>query len=154
ILILLAGFVGAPIAAHLLGHGPDDQFSIAAVNINTLLPVGPWTHVATEHGSTLFILGGDSQLGRDEFLRLLSGTQVSMEVAIGATVLSMLIGVLCGAIAGYFGGWLDTGISRVTDIAMAFPLLLFIIALSSTAGPRLDSITFGGTFQQGVVTLV
>jgi peptide/nickel transport system permease protein len=154
IIILLAGFVGAPIAAHLLGHGPDDQFSIAALNLNTLLPVGPWTHVATQHGSTLFVLGGDSQLGRDEFLRLLYGTQVSMEVAIGATALSMLIGVLCGAMAGYFGGWLDTGISRLTDIVMAFPILLFIIAVASTVGPRLNSLTLGGAFQPGVVTLV
>jgi ABC-type dipeptide/oligopeptide/nickel transport system permease subunit len=154
IFVLIAGFIGAPIAAHLLGHGPDDQFSIGAINLNTLLPVGPWSHVPTGHGTTLFILGGDSQLGRDEFLRLLYGTQVSMEVAIGATVLSMILGVLSGAMAGYFGGYLDTGISRLTDVVMAFPILLFIIALASTVGPRLDSITLGGAFQQGVVTLV
>jgi len=153
IFVLLAGFVGAPIAAHLLGHGPDDQFSIGGLNLETLLPVGPWSHVPTEHGSTLFILGADSQLGRDEFLRLLYGTQVSMEVAIGATALTMLVGVLMGAMAGYFGGYLDTGISRITDIVMAFPILLFTIALASTAGPRLDSITLG-VFQPGVITLV
>jgi ABC-type dipeptide/oligopeptide/nickel transport system permease subunit len=153
VFIVLAGFVGAPVAKHLLGHGPDDQFSIGALNLNTLLPVGPWTHVPTEHGSTLFILGADSQLGRDEFLRLLYGTQVSLEVAVGATVLTMIIGVLMGAIAGYFGGWLDTIISRLTDVVMAFPILLFVIALASTAGPRLDAITLG-IFQQGVITLV
>jgi peptide/nickel transport system permease protein len=126
-----------------------------------LLPVGPWTHVglapytgATGHfGSTLFVLGGDSQLGRDEFLRLLYGTQVSMEVAVGATLLSMFIGVLMGSIGGYFGGWIDTIVSRLTDITMAFPILLFIIALASTAGPRLDGITLG-IFERGVVTLI
>jgi ABC-type dipeptide/oligopeptide/nickel transport system permease subunit len=161
ILILLAGFVGAPLAQHFLGHSPDDQFA-NGLNSDTLLPVGPWTHVslipyagaAGHFGSTLFILGGDSQLGRDEFLRLLYGTQVSMEVAIGATVLSMVIGVLMGAIGGYFGGWMDTIVSRLTDITMAFPILLFIIALASTAGPRLDGITFGGLFEKGVITLV
>ena len=109
---------------------------------------------ATGHfGTTLFILGGDSQLGRDEFLRLLYGAQVSLEVAVGATILSMFVGVLMGAIAGYFGGWIDTIISRLTDITMAFPILLFIIALASTAGPRLDNITLG-IFGNGVVTLV
>src|SRR5205814_6300910 len=101
VLILVAGFVGAPIAEHFLGHGPDDLFGFGT-DPNSQLPVGPLTHVshapypgATGHfGSSLFILGGDSQLGRDEFLRLLYGTQVSMEVAVGATVLSMVVGVL------------------------------------------------------------
>ncbi len=160
VLILIAGFIGAPIARHFLGHGPDDLFGFGT-DPKTLLPVGPWTHVslapysgATGHfGSTLFVLGGDSQLGRDEFLRLLYGTQVSMEVAVGATLLSMFVGVLMGSIGGYFGGWIDTIVSRLTDITMAFPILLFIIALASTAGPRLDGITLG-IFQRGVITLV
>jgi len=159
ILVLLAGFVGAPIAAHLLGHGPGDQFA-GGTDAQTFLPVNPWSHIsaapytgAVGFGKTLFILGGDGQLGRDEFLRLLYGTQVSLEVAIGATLLSMFVGVLMGSIAGYFGGWIDTIVSRLTDITMAFPILLFIIALASTAGPRLDGITLG-IFQKGVITLV
>jgi ABC-type dipeptide/oligopeptide/nickel transport system permease subunit len=157
---LIVGFIGAPIAAKLLGHGPGDQFR-GGLDEKTLLPVGPLTRVSLapyegatgDFGSTLFILGGDSQLGRDEFLRLLYGTQVSLEVAIGATLLSMFVGVLMGSIAGYFGGWIDTIVSRLTDITMAFPLLLFIIALASTAGARLDGITLG-IFEEGVITLV
>jgi peptide/nickel transport system permease protein len=158
IIILIAGFIGAPVAAALLGHGPGDLFE-NGVNAKTFLPVGPWTHISyidihtNVHHSTLLILGGDSQLGRDEFLRLMYGTQVSLEVAIGATVLSIFVGVLMGAVAGYFGGWIDTIISRLTDITMAFPILLFIIALASTAGPRLDGITLG-IFSRGVMTLV
>jgi hypothetical protein len=156
--VILAGFVGAPVAQHFLGHGPGDLFTFGT-DPKTFLPVNPWTHVslapysgASGHfGSTLFILGGDSQLGRDEFLRLLYGTQVSLEVAVGATLLSMFVGVLMGSIAGYFGGWIDTIVSRLTDITMAFPLLLFIIALASTAGPRLDGITLGGIFEKGVI---
>ena len=61
----------------------------------------------------------------------------------------MVVGVLMGAIAGYFGGWMDTIVSRLTEIAMAFPILLFIIALASTAGDRLDKITLGGFFSPG-----
>jgi len=57
-----------------------------------------------------------------------------------------------GSIAGYFRGWIDTIISRVTEITMAFPVLLFVIALAATVGPRLDKITFG-VFGEGVVTL-
>jgi len=161
VFVILAGFVGAPVAQHFLGHGPGDLFTFGT-DPKTFLPVNPWTQVslapysgASGHfGSTLFILGGDSQLGRDEFLRLLYGTQVSLEVAVGATLLSMFVGVLMGSIAGYFGGWIDTIVSRLTDITMAFPLLLFIIALASTAGPRLDGITLGGIFEKGVITLV
>ena len=55
----------------------------------------------------------------------------------------MIIGVILGSIAGYFGGWIDTVISRVTEITMAFPVLLFVIALAATVGPRLNDITFG-----------
>jgi peptide/nickel transport system permease protein len=158
VFIVLAGFVGAPIAASILGHGPGDLFALG-VDPKTFLPVGPLTHVPYQdintgvHHVTFFVLGGDSQLGRDEFLRLLYGTQVSLEVAVGATLLSMFVGVLMGAVAGYFGGWIDTIISRLTDITMAFPILLFIIALASTAGPRLDGITLG-IFDKGVVTLI
>jgi peptide/nickel transport system permease protein len=160
IFLFLSAFVGAPVAAKLLGHGPNDLFS-GGVHTDTLLPVGPWTHVSTipyagapgHWSSTLFILGGDGQLGRDEFLRLLYGAQVSLEVAIGATVLSMLIGVVMGSVAGYHGGWIDTIVSRVTEIVMAFPLLLFIIALASTVGDRLNDITLG-FLGKGVVTLV
>ncbi len=65
----------------------------------------------------------------------------------------MFIGVILGSIAGYFRGWVDTLISRVTEITMAFPALLFIVALAATVGPRLDSITFG-FLPPGVITLV
>src|ERR687888_517961 len=160
IFLFLAAFIGAPIAAKILGHGPNDLFA-GGTDPQTLLPVGPWTHVSTipypgaagHWGSTLFILGGDGQLGRDEFLRLLYGAQASLEVAIGAMLLSMLVGVVMGSIAGYHGGWIDSVVSRVTEIVMAFPLLLFIIALASTIGDRLDNITLG-FLGKGVMTLV
>jgi peptide/nickel transport system permease protein len=159
--VLFVGFVGAPIAAHFLGHGPNDQLA-GGLDPKTVLPVGPMSTVSTapyigatgNYGTTLLILGGDaSQLGRDEFLRLLYGAQTSLEVAIGATIVSMLFGVLMGALAGFYGGWTDTVISRITEIVMAFPILLFVIALASTAGERLDGITLG-FLGKGVVTLV
>ena len=64
----------------------------------------------------------------------------------------MVVGVLMGAIAGYFGGGIDTVVSRITEIVMAFPVLLFIIALASTVGDRLNHVTFG-FLQPGVFTL-
>src|SRR5919201_5172148 len=66
---------------------------------------------------------------------------------------AVTLGVLLGATAGYYRGWVDGVISRVTEMTMAFPALLFIIALSATVGPSMNGITFG-VFGKGVVTLV
>ncbi len=65
----------------------------------------------------------------------------------------MFLGVIMGSVAGFFGGTTDTLISRVIEITMAFPYLLFVIALASTVGSRVDDITFG-FLGQGVLTLV
>ena len=152
VLLALVAFAGAPLAEKLLGHSPDDQFYTATDEGG--VPVGPWTWVKGFDGRDhLFILGADGQTGRDEFLRLLYGAQVSLEVAVGATAIGMLVGVLLGVIAGYFRGWIDALISRITEITMAFPYLLFVIALASTVGPRLDDVTFG-FLGRGVLTLV
>jgi ABC-type dipeptide/oligopeptide/nickel transport system permease subunit len=162
IFILIAGFVGAPIAEALLGHGPDDIYPTnGGLDPNTFLPVGPFTTFEAvpypgatgDFPSVFFLLGADGQLARDEFLRMLYGTQTSLEVAVGATLVSMTIGVLLGAMAGFFGGWIDTIVSRLTELVMAFPILLFTIALASTIGDRLDNVTFG-FLGKGVVTLI
>jgi len=156
VFVILVGFIGAPIAALLLGHGPN-QITQHGTDPDTVLPIGPLSSFVdqTAEGPKhfFFLLGADGQLGRDEFLRLLYGTQTSLEVAVGATLVSMFIGVLMGAVAGFYGGWTDTVISRITEIVMAFPILLFVIALASTAGERLDGITLG-FLGQGVITLV
>jgi peptide/nickel transport system permease protein len=93
------------------------------------------------------------QIGRDVFSRVLYGARVSLEVAVISTFMVMSIGTLLGTIAGYFRGWIDTIISRIIEVTMAFPALLFIIALAATVGQRLNDITFG-VFGKGVVTLV
>jgi peptide/nickel transport system permease protein len=161
IFLLLVAFIGAPLASRLLGHSPNQIFA-GGLDSQTLLPVGPWTYVSEEpyvgatgdFGETLFVLGGDSQLGRDLFLRLLYGAQTSLEVALLATLFSVTIGVIMGLMAGYFRGWVDTIVSRLTEIVMAFPALLFIIAIAATVGDQLDKITFGGALAPGVFTLV
>src|SRR6478736_4663035 len=157
IFLILVAFVGAPIAKHFVGHGPDDIFTgTAAVDSVSLLPANPWTHIDNYYTNKqdVLVLGAANRLGQDEFLRLLYGARVSLEVALLSTFGVMVIGVILGSIAGYFRGWSDTIISRVTEVTMAFPLLLFIVALAATVGPQLDNITFGGIFPNGVVTLV
>ena len=104
VLLIIAVYPGAWIAEKLLGHGPNDIFPSALDD--GLLPVGPMSRVENfETGGTdLFILGADGTLGRDEFLRLLYGGRVSLQVAVISTLLVMLIGVTTGAIAGYYRG--------------------------------------------------
>jgi peptide/nickel transport system permease protein len=154
IFLIAVAAVGGPIAKHFLGHGPNDLF-FEGVD-NDLLPVGPWAHVhdPLTGKSTILILGGDSTLGRDEFLRLLYGARVSLEVAILSTLTTITIGSLLGSIAGFYRGWIDTIISRVIEVTMAFPYLLFVIALAATIGDRLNDVTLGGVFDRGVLTLL
>jgi peptide/nickel transport system permease protein len=155
ILILLIGFIGAPIAQALLGHGPETIFPVGGLTPFGL-PVGPFHKIPDDYHPgqyTWFFLGADSTLGRDEFLRLLYGIQASFEVAILSTIGAVSLGVLLGSIAGYYRGWVDTVVSRVTEITMAFPALLFIIALASTVGYRLNNVTLG-IFGPGVLTLI
>jgi ABC-type dipeptide/oligopeptide/nickel transport system permease subunit len=160
LLLLFSAFVLAPIMAHILGHGPNDIFA-DGVDPHSLAPVGPWTHIseapylgASGHfGRTLLPLGADGALGRDLFLRLLYGAQTSLEVALLATTASVGIGVLMGLSAGYFRGWVDTLVSRMIEIVMVFPFLLFVIALRVVAGDTLNKITFGGVLAPGVFTL-
>ncbi|HET9286756.1 MAG TPA: ABC transporter permease [Gaiella sp.] len=154
IVLVLVVYPGAWIAERLVGHGPNDIFPDALDD--GLLPVGPMSRVTNfETGETqLLILGADGTLGRDEFLRLLYGGRVSLQVAVISTFIVMMIGVTLGAVAGYYRGWADTIVARMTEITMAFPALLFAIALASTAGSRLNNITFGGLLGNGVVTLV
>jgi ABC-type dipeptide/oligopeptide/nickel transport system permease subunit len=74
-------------------------------------------------------LGVEPGSGRDLLSRVINGARISLLVAFLATLLSVSIGVFFGVIAGYFGGWVDTVISRTMDIFLAFPLLLLAIAL-------------------------
>lgn len=84
----------------------------------------------TESPSIEYPLGTD-RLGRDVLSRLLYGTRISLSVAMVSMVLMVSVGVSMGAIAGYFGGRVDTLIMRAVDILYAFPDLLFVIVVMS-----------------------
>ena len=88
---------------------------------------------------------GLDELGRDVFARMLVGARISFFFAIVVVGVSAVVGTLLGAIAGYFGGWVDDVISRVTDTLMAFPGLLLAIALVAVLGPSLTNALFALT---------
>ena len=96
-------------------------------------------------GPTLAHPFGLDELGRDVFARVLAGARISFLVGLVVVSVSSVIGTLLGAIAGYFGGWIDDVISRVVDTLMAFPGLLLAIALVAVLGPSLANALFALT---------
>jgi peptide/nickel transport system permease protein len=158
LLLLLACFVLEPILERVLGHGPNEIFP-TATNF-AAKPVGPWSWVVDSTSSaaettdkTLFVLGGDGSLGRDEFLRLLKGGQASLTIGLGSALLAVLIGVPLGALAGLLGGRTDALVSRMTEFFMGFPILLLFVAMSWSVRQRVEELTLGGVFVPGVVAL-
>jgi peptide/nickel transport system permease protein len=126
LLILVAVF--APLLTALIGHGPNAQYTIKGLS-PAGIPVGP--------GQNGFLLGTDDQ-GRDVLSRIIYGSQISLEVGIGATALALGIGTLVGLVAGYYGGWIDAVLARFMDILLSFPILLFAIAIVARFGPSLE----------------
>jgi peptide/nickel transport system permease protein len=124
LLILMAIF--APLLVDLFGHPPtefhQDAMDPATQRPRYTFPFGPF--------NPEYPLGVEPPFGRDIFSRLLYGSRISLLIAFFATLLSVVIGSTLGVIAGYFGGWVDMVISRAMDVFLAFPLLLFAIALA------------------------
>ena len=139
ILLIIAVALLAPLIVKLNGF-PPDQFNKIDSDGNPLLntrdggiPIGGlWgSGTSSEHW-----LGVEPQNGRDVFSRLVYGTRVSLLVALGGTVLAIIIGTVIGMVAGYFGGWVDTLLSRLMDIMLSFPSLLFVMALTPVIADR------------------
>ena len=86
-----------------------------------------------------FLLGTDN-LGRDMFSRLLYGARNTLGIAFLTTSLAFLLGGLCGLVAAIKGGWIDQGLSRVVDILMAIPQLIFALLILSVVGTTATSL--------------
>jgi ABC-type dipeptide/oligopeptide/nickel transport system permease subunit len=118
LLVLVAIF--APLVVKLFGAPPPDERS-GALDPTFGSPTGP----SSQH------LFGVDKLGEDVFSRVVYGARVSLEVAIFATGSAVVAGILVGMLAAYYGGWIDTIISRTLDVLLAFPILLLGIGLAS-----------------------
>jgi peptide/nickel transport system permease protein len=91
-----------------------------------------------EGSSSAHLLGTD-KLGRDILSRLIYGARPSLEMGFTAILLSAVIGILFGAISGYWGGWLDNLLMRFLDIYQGIPMFLLVIVISAVLGPSLQN---------------
>jgi peptide/nickel transport system permease protein len=83
---------------------------------------------------------GTDKLGRDILSRVLYGGRISLLVGAATVTLSLVIGLLVGSLAGYYGGWIDQLLMRLVDILLAFPGILLAIAFTAVLGPGLDHV--------------
>jgi peptide/nickel transport system permease protein len=126
IFLFCAVAVGADLISMVLGLDPDAQ--------DILNRYGPW--------SAQNWLGTD-EAGRDVFIRLVYGTRISLMVAIVVSISSTVIGIAFGALSGYFGGFIDTLLMRVTDSLLAlptFPILIIMASVDHTKIPLFDQV--------------
>jgi ABC-type dipeptide/oligopeptide/nickel transport system permease subunit len=121
-LVLVA--ILAPVIVKLLGH-PPTEYHANLVSEDDSLPIAGWGGISRH-----FLFGVEPVNGRDLFSRVVYGSRISLIIAFFATMLSVVIGVFFGVVAGYFGGWIDAIISRTMDAFLAFPLLLFAFVLA------------------------
>jgi peptide/nickel transport system permease protein len=131
--MLSAGFILVLIVLALLADpvngfmGLDpNRFDDTLIDGSTGLPFGARGGMSWAHP-----LGVEPQNGRDLLARVIWGARPTLTVAIGATFVQMVIGIVVGSVAGYFGGRVDGLLSRITDVFLAFPILIFLIAIGS-----------------------
>jgi peptide/nickel transport system permease protein len=118
----------APLITKVSGHGPY-SYDLGALDPSTA-PRGFGGGISADHW-----FGVEPLTGRDLFAVVVYGARTSILVGVAATVVSVVLGVAIGLVAGYFGGWTDRILSRVTDVVFGFPGLIFMIALGAIAPP-------------------
>jgi peptide/nickel transport system permease protein len=135
VVLLVVVAVCAPLIVAVLGH-PPQEFHYEKIDPDLQVPTGRFGGMSSD-----FLFGAEPVNGRDLFSRVIYGSRISLLIAFLATLLSALLGTTFGVIAGYFGGWVDTAISRTMDVFLAFPLLLFAIALAGVVPDQAFGLT-------------
>jgi len=109
--------------------------------------IAPYSASTTDFNATLappfshhHLLGTD-ELGRDQLSRIIWGSRASIQAGVFATLLAIVVAVPIGIVAGYYRGWIDPVIARLTDVLLAFPFLVLAVGLAAILGPSLTNAT-------------
>jgi peptide/nickel transport system permease protein len=137
VLVLIA--ISALLMDRVFGVIEPNKFNEDLIDGSTLIPKGAFGGMSGDHP-----LGVEPLNGRDILTRIYAGSWISLLIAFSATLLSVAIGTTMGVIAGFFGGWVDTVISRAMDVFLAFPILVFAIALAGVVPENALGLTGDG----------
>jgi peptide/nickel transport system permease protein len=129
----------------LVGIGVVAVLALAALLTPVLAPYGPnqLDFANTLSPPSMTHLMGTDDAGRDVFSRTLYGLRIDLLVVVAVTYIPLPIGVLVGAVAGYYGGLADLLLSRVIDIMLAFPFIVLVVAIVAIVGPGLTGVLIG-----------
>ena len=109
---------------------PHDPFNLASLELSDARLPPAWS----AGGSAKYLLGTDDQ-GRDILSALMYGARISLVVGVASVLLSTLVGVSLGLLAGFRGGWVDAALMRVCDVMSSFPPILVALLLAGVAKP-------------------
>ena len=138
---VVLGFLVMALAAPLVApHDPYETDLFRRLQPPAWMDGGEWS----------YLLGCDA-LGRDILSRIIYGARVSIFIGAAVILVATTIGTLAGLAAGYLRGWTDVVISRLVDILLGFPYLIFAIALIAMTGPGLQNIILALAYKEWVI---
>ena len=135
IFVLMAIF-----APWIAPHDPNETDLFRRLQPPAWLPGGEWS----------YLLGCDG-LGRDILSRIIYGSRISIFIGTAVILVATTIGIVAGLAAGYLRGWVDIAISRLVDILLGFPYLIFAIGLMAMMGPGLVNIILALAYKEWVI---
>jgi peptide/nickel transport system permease protein len=141
VLLVLVAVVGGPIAAKVTGHPQNATYENMTDEFG--VPKGP---------NAQFWFGADAA-GRDLFVRTMYGARTSLTVGVVASGIAVAIGLIVGLTAGFFGGWVDTALSRFADVMLAVPQLLIAIGIVAACSTTKQGCV-NGLIQPGVPIVI
>ncbi len=136
-ILIVIFVVAAPLwATHVAHTGPDSTHTLEKISVggqqkDVVSPAGQPISPQWFGAGGKFFLGADGRLGRDEMVRLMYGGRVSLLIGIISGIITTLFGVVFGLIAAYYGGWIDSVLSRIADVVWAFPVVLLGLAIGT-----------------------
>lgn len=139
-LVIITVFALIALLAPLIAPHPVSELNLSGRYLPPFFMAGgSWAHIF-----------GTDQLGQDVFSRVVYGARVSIVIGLVSVLISIAIGTVLGSVAGFYRGWFDRVVSRLADLLMAFPYLLFTIFAMAVLGPGILNLIIALSFKAWV----